>query len=84
MSVCGRLLLTSDLYIQAEREALRSKVKQLKDLVVSGIQFQKEGESKEKERVDFDKEAAIIGQLQDSIADLKRCVADVVDCWNIQ
>lgn len=29
-------------------------------------------------------EEELICNLQDRIADLKRCVTDVVDCWNIK
>ena len=38
-------------------------------------------------KIDHEREASIIGNLQEtavSIVDLKRCIADLVDCWNIQ
>ncbi len=60
-------------------------MKQLKDLVVVGYPFHSDVEAgKDGMKMDHEREASIISNLQDSIADLKRCVADLVDCWNIK
>ncbi len=60
-------------------------MRQLKDLVVLGCPFQSGEEAgKDNMKIDHEMEASIIGNLQDNIADLKRCIADLVDCWNIK
>lgn len=67
------------------RDALRSKVKQIKDLIVQGAPLLLgKDELKGSMKFDCDTEASIISDLQDKLTDLKRCVVDLVDCWNIK
>lgn len=79
--------------LQVERSALRTKVKALKDLVVSGgfmaskihpqatppsdplVSILKAGSMDVKEDS--------ISSVQDGLADLKRAITEVVECWNI-
>ena len=70
---------------QAERDTFRNKLKLLKDLVVKEG-FVKSGISLETSQPDWKKHALedSLDNLQDGIADLKRKLTEVVECWNIK
>lgn len=62
--------------MQVERNAVRTKVKHLKDLVVSGG-FLSDSDARRDPNDDR------VSYVQDLLADLKRAITEVVECWNI-
>ena len=84
---CGEAKQTCTIWPppQAERDTFRNKLKVLKDLVVKEG-FVKSGVSLETSQPDWKKHALedSLDSLQDGIADLKRKLTEVVECWNIK
>ena len=79
---------------QVERSALRTKVKALKDLVVSSgfMAFKtppqpgsilKTGSKVTSADIPSSLQEESISSVQDGLADLKRAITEVVECWNI-
>lgn len=77
---------------QVERSALRVKVKYLKDLVVSGGFMESKLDAppplplskKQLALMDLNtQKEENISLVQDGLADLKRAITEVVECWNI-
>ncbi len=57
-------------------------MQQLKELIYFGLPFG--SEAIDKTKVDWEEERVIVDRLQDTLTDLKRCIVDSVDCWNIK
>lgn len=92
--LCSSLSLLSNLYVQVERSALRTKVKYLKDLVISGgfieSKFDTLPTSPKMKKWPVGTATSTGGKVedevscvQDGLADLKRAITEVVECWNI-
>ena len=83
------------MHMQAERDALRTKVKYLKELVISGGFIESKtrvrgvkssGSGPEPpllESIELKVQEESIGGVLDGLADLKRAITEVVECWNI-